>query len=315
MDISIIISTRNNARRLKETLLHISRCRIPRGISWEVVVVNHNSQDHTEQVAKEMQQVLPLKYAVETREGLGQARNCGLLMSSGALAIFTDDDVKPDSGWVEAYWSAYIANPTHHFWGGPIESEFEGAEPDWELVQLGPPSVKGLDLGERERGLPNEGILLIAANWGCPSAALEREGGFDSQLGLNTAIGIGEESDLMKRLTQAGIEPWYLPSAKLRHIVPTNKVSLRHLGNRRRAYGRYEASTVSETRKRNVPLLNVPPWVVRKLLETGAAWIFARVTGKRGFAEYLDLQGMLGVAEGFRTAGARTAKKARLRDE
>jgi glycosyltransferase involved in cell wall biosynthesis len=315
MDISILISTRNNARRLKETLLHISHCRIPRGISWEVVVVNHNSQDHTEQVARELQKVLPLKYSVESREGLGQARNCGLRTSSGALVIFTDDDVEPDPGWVEAYWSAYIANPTKRFWGGPIESEFEGAEPNWELVQLGPPSVKGLDLGERERRLFGQGVLLIAANWGCPSAALKREGGFDSQLGLNTAIGLGEETDLMERLVQAGMEPWYVPSAKLRHTVPTAKVSLKNLGNRRRAFGRYEVRNASNLRTSNVPLLGVPAWVVRKLLETSVAWIFARMTGKSGFAEYLDLQGTLGVAEALRTRGKRTAKKAFVRNE
>lgn len=315
MDISILISTRNNATRLKETILHISRCRIPRGISWEVVIVNHNSQDHTEQVASEMQQMLPLKYAVETREGLGQARNCGLLMSSGALVLFTDDDVKPDPGWVEVYWSAYVANPSKRFWGGPIESEFEGAEPNWELVQLGPPSVKGFDLGERERRLLNESNFLIAANWGCPSLALKREGGFDSELGLNTAVGSSEETDLMERLIRSGMESWYLPAAKIRHIVPMSKVSLKHLGNRRRAYGRYEARNSSHPRKHNLPLLGVPPWVVRKLFETSAAWIFARMTGKSGFAEYLEAQETLGVAEGFRTAGARTTKKARLRIE
>jgi glycosyltransferase involved in cell wall biosynthesis len=302
MDVSILISTRNNAWRLKETLLHLNCCRIPTAISWEVVVVNHNSNDSTEQVAREMQHVMPLKYAMETREGLGCARNCSLSISSGALVIFTDDDVKPEPGWVEAYWAAYVANPSGRFWGGPVESEFEGVEPNWELVQLGSASIKGLDLGASERGLVDEGALLVAANWACSGAALKRAGGFDSQLGLNTAIGGGEETDLMQRLTQAGVEPWYLPLAKLRHIVPTNRVSLKQMGVRRRAYGRYVAREVNETRKRNVPLLDVPPWVIRTLLETGTAWIFARMTGKSGFAEYLKLQETLGIAEALQNA-------------
>ena len=308
MDISILISTRNNARRLKETLLHISRCRIPRGILWEVVVVNHNSQDHTEQVAREMQMVLPLKYAVETREGQGHARNSTLSTSSGDLLILTDDDVKPDPGWMEAYWAAYLANPTGRFWGGPIESEFEDGEPNWELVRLGPTSIKGLDLGGSERNLKKNDILLTGANWACPSIPLKGAGGFDSELGLNTAVGSSEETDLMERLMKSGIEAWYLPLAKLRHIVPMSKVSLRHLGNRRRAYGRFEARNVSRSHTRLVPLLGVPPWVVRKFLEASAAWIFARISGRSGFSEYLEAQEMLGVADALRTARKRTER-------
>jgi glycosyltransferase involved in cell wall biosynthesis len=302
MDISILISSRNNAPRLKETLLHIGRCRLPHGVSWEIVLVNHNSHDHTEQVAKEIQQALPLKYAMETRGGLAQARNTALRMSSGTLAILTDDDVIPDLGWIEAYWSSYTANSTGRFWGGPVVSEFEGGEPNWALVQLGPPSVKGFSLGEQERCLLNDGTRLISANWACPTADLKRMGGFDSQLGLDTAVGIGEETDLMTRLMQAQMESWYVPSAMLRHVVPASKISLKHLAIRRRAYGRYEARGISGTRGRNLPFLNVPPWVVRRVFETGAAWIFANMVGKNGFAEYLDLQGTLGVAEGLRAA-------------
>ena len=299
MDISILISTRNNARRLRETLLQINRCQVPRGISWEVVVVNHKSNDDTEQVVMELQQVLPLKYVAEAREGLGQARNSGLYVSSGALAIFTDDDVKPDPGWIEAYWAAYIANPAERFWGGPIDSEFEGGTPNWELVQLGPPSIKGLDLGGGERRLLGD-VPLIAANWACPSAPLKRAGGFDAQLGLNTAIGGGEETDLMRRLVKAGMQPWYLPTAKLRHIVQTSKVSLRHIANRRRAYGRFVMHNEIECQNRVLPLLGVPPWILRRLLETGAGWIFAKVTGKNGFTEYLNVQEILGLAEAAR---------------
>lgn len=310
MDISILICTRNSARRLRETLLQINRCRVPPGASWEVVVVNHKSSDETEQVAMEMQQLLPLKYVVEAREGLGQARNSALYVSSGSLAIFTDDDVKPDPGWIEVYWSAYIASPKGRFWGGPIESEFEGGQPNWELVQLGPPSIKGLDLGGGERCLLGDGIPLIAANWGCPSGPLKRAGGFDPQLGLNTAIGGGEETDLMRRLVQAGMEPWYLPTAKLRHIVPTSKVSLRHIANRRRAYGRFVMHNEIECQNRVVPLLGVPHWILRRLLETGAGWIFAKMTGRKGFTEYLNVQELLGLAEAARARGIRVKTRA-----
>ena len=303
MDISVILCTLNNAARLRETLLQIANCRIPRGVTWEVVLVNHNSRDDTEAVAREMSQLLPLTHVIELRPGLSNARNRGLAAASGALAIFTDDDVKPDPGWIETYWSAYTASPTGRFWGGPIESEFEGGEPDWALVRLGPPSVKGLDLGGDLRKLPADmDFLFVSANWAAPKTAVMAAGGFDPRLGLNSGAGnpnVGEEADLMDKLLLAGLEAWYVPAAKLRHIVPKAKVSLAHLATRRSTGGLAGGRTLPLYRV--VPFLGVPRWVVRRILTHPAAWLLARMTGKDGFAEYLDLREALGLAKGFRS--------------
>ncbi len=301
MDISIVICTRDNAARLRQTLVNLSRCRIPPGITWEVVLVNHNSQDDTETVAREMQSSLPLTYVVESRTGLSYARNRSLAAPSGALIVFTDDDVEPDPAWIETYWTAYTTAPTGRFWGGPIESEFEAGEPDWDLVRLGPPSVKGLDLGGECRKTPGNAPAFVGSNWASPRAAVMKAGGFDLTLGFG-AEGqktiAAEETDLMCKLLLAGMESWYLPAAKIRHFVPKAKVSLRHIATRYRAWGRYEARDLPMLRV--VPLLGIPRWIIRRLLTDLATWLFARITARSGIAAYLDLQKVLGVAEGFR---------------
>jgi glycosyltransferase involved in cell wall biosynthesis len=307
MDISIVLCTLNNAARLRQTLLHIANCRIPRGITWEVVVVNHNSRDGTEAVAREMASLLPLNYVIELCPGLSRARNCGLAAASGAMIVFTDDDVKPDPGWIETYWRAYTAFPAGQFWGGPIESEFEGGEPDWNLASLGPPSVKGLDYGREPRKL-SQNMSFIAPNWAAPRAAVMAAGGFDLTLGLNAAAGnptVGEETDLMRKLLLAGLEAWYLPAAKLRHIVPKAKVSLAHFAKRRRSDGLYGARDLPMHKV--VPFLGVPRWVVRRILTDYASWLLAKATAKNGFAEYLSLCEALGLAQGFRSRSSRRA--------
>src|SRR5687768_12283242 len=97
MDVSVIICTCNNADRLRQTLAHLSRCRIPFGTCWEVVAVDNNSRDDTRKVIESMTGSMPVRYVYEPQQGLSRARNCGLGTSSGDLIIFTDDDVIPDS--------------------------------------------------------------------------------------------------------------------------------------------------------------------------------------------------------------------------
>jgi GT2 family glycosyltransferase len=126
-------------------------------------------------------------------------------------------------------------------------------------------------------------------------------GNFDPALGLNAGAenpNVGEETDLMRKLLLAGLEAWYLPAAKIRHIVPTAKVSLAHLAKRRRAWGLYQARDLPMYRV--VPLLGVPSRLVLRILFRFGVWLVAKVAGRKGYARYLLLQEALGLAEGFR---------------
>ncbi|MCC6444207.1 MAG: glycosyltransferase family 2 protein [Armatimonadetes bacterium] len=234
MDISVILSTWNNSNRLRITLEAISQCKVPEGILWELVLVNNNCTDETDEVARNFADKLPILYIKEPRQGLSRAKNAGIKAARGKLIIFTDDDVKPCRDWIAIYWSAYQANPEGYFWGGPIESEFGNGNIDEELVRLAPPSVKGLSFGSDMKILsPDE--YLVAANWACPAEAIRTAGGFDISTGLNPASGkviVGEETDLMSRLMQMGLVENYLPEAGIKHFVPEDKCSLGHILSR-----------------------------------------------------------------------------------
>lgn len=268
VDCSVLICTWNNSRRLAQTLHTITRCAVPRGMRWELVLINNQCADDTDQVARAFERQLPLVLLHEPVLGVSRARNTGLAAVNGQLVIFTDDDVTPDPRWLSAYWHAYQARPTGYFFGGPIESEFEGPSLDSYLRRFAPYSVKGLDYGAVERPLrPRH--PLIAPNWACPVAMLRQVGGFDIRKGLNAVPGqvrVGSETHVMRQLRKQGWRAWYVPDARVRHFVPSNKTMVQHIAVRLEASAFDQASTL---------LWGDHPWLVWGLCMAARLWAAA----------------------------------------
>jgi len=291
MDISVIICTWNNCQRLAITLDSFCGCRIPASATWELIVVANHCTDRTEETVAGMMNRLPLVYVEEPMQGLSRAKNTGLGNASGNLVIFTDDDVYPESGWIEAYWNSYWLHPRGFFWGGPVKSVFEGEKPDPDLLNVAPNSVKGMDLGPVQRDL-RRGECFISANWSCPRDALLQVGGFDVNLGLNARkgeISTGEESDIMSRLVQAGNRAVYLPAAKLKHFVPQSKCSFEHILERCLAGARSSARAFEYRLK----WLDRGTWKWGLTLHIFKKWLClqaARICGRSAVGEYVDLR-------------------------
>ena len=166
--------------------------------------------------------------------GLSRAKNTGLAVARGRLLIFTDDDVTPCPRWLSAYWAAYQERPIGYFFGGPIESEFDGQRPDPDLLRLAPCSVKGFDHGITAKLLGRH-ASFIGPNWACPVEIVRRVGGFDVRRGSNAIPGrvcAGEETHLMRQLRRRGWRGWYLPEARLTHFVPLSKSAPQHIAMR-----------------------------------------------------------------------------------
>ncbi len=100
VQVSIIICTCNRAALMRRTLDSMRSLAIPRGVTWEIVVVNNNSTDDTAAVLASFAERLPLTCVFEPVPGLSRSRNRGVAASSGDLLLFTDDDVLVEPGWV-----------------------------------------------------------------------------------------------------------------------------------------------------------------------------------------------------------------------
>jgi len=302
MDLSLIISTWNNSKRLQVTLEWISRCKIPVDLEWELVLVNNNCTDNTDEIVKNFFGKLPLFYVYEPRQGLSLSKNTGLKASSGKLILFTDDDVKPCPGWIDTYWGAYQKNPEGFFWGGPIESEYEKSRPDDELLKYAiMPSVRGLNFGNKPRLLKHD-EFFVSANWACPSEAFNKIGVFDINKGLNPSSGrikTGEETDIMNRLRESGIEGWYLPEASLLHFVPRSKCTIKHVASRLEAEA-YNNSIKVINNYIGSTIFGVPPYLIKMATLNYLKWLWAKINGKKGFEEYIRFKKTLGMIRRFR---------------
>jgi glycosyltransferase involved in cell wall biosynthesis len=287
MDISVVLCTHNNAERLRVTLNSFCRLNRPEGFEWELVAVNNNSTDGTEEVIKSFVDRLPINYVYEPEQGLSRARNTGLDVAEGELIVFTDDDVKPNPDWLTAYWEAYQERTEGYYFGGPIESEFEGEPPDQDLQRAAMLSVTGLDYGPEPKELPSEEIF-IGPNWACPIKHLRQVGEFDESLGLNAADGeevsVGEESDLMSRLDKEGIRGWYVSRAKIKHFVPVEKCTLEHITSRK--VGEVNAEFQPEDEE-IYTLFGVPVGLYKQAIVSLIDWITRRARGKKWKSEYV----------------------------
>lgn len=307
MDLSIIISTWNNADRLAKTLANLTSCTIPGGLEWEIVLVKNNCTDHTTEVAERFAASLPLVIVDEPRQGLSRARNSGLRAATGQLALFTDDDVRPYEGWICTYWQNFKIMGPGYLFGGPVESEFEVPPRLGGYINYAPPSVKGFSLGETARELTEHESPFISANWGCSLDRIIKVGGFDETMGLNAVsnrITVGEESDLMKRLHDEGLRPWYLPDAGVFHFVPKEKAKKKHIVRRWRAsmygWGRFGEDHDME---------RVPDWMYKVLVRQWLTWL-KHIRREDAVDKYMEMVAMYG-----RIHGVRDRVKARNRHE
>jgi len=300
MDITVLICTWNNSHRLAVTLDSIANCRVPDLVKWELVLVNNNCTDETDQVVSEYVGLLPIIYVKEPGQGLSNARNTGLQAALGRLVIFTDDDVKPCREWMTEYWSAFKERPEGFFFGGPIESEFEGSKPNEELLNIAPGSVRGWSRGNEPKELSFNDFFL-SANWACPLEMLEMAGGFNVDKGLNASsqrVRGGEEDDLMRRLRKLGMTGWYLPGAWLTHVVPSHKCNLRHIGDRNEAYGIEVAKERYKSLIETSALRRVPYWMYKRAFGAWVRWIGRKLLRRKGYREYLKWRLMKGIIFG-----------------
>ena len=309
MDLSLIICTWNNQDRLRITLEELSHCDIPGNLSWECIVVNNNSSDESEKVISSFQNKLPIKYIFEPQQGLSAARNSGLKAALGQLIIWSDDDVEPCKDWLKIYWVAYQRFPFGYFFGGPIESNFEKGGLNPNFLEIAPNSVKGFNLGSKEMILTKEQCFL-GANWACPSEIIKILGGFDIEKGLNPiskTLRVGEETDLMKRLVEAGLQGLYLPEAYIKHFVPCKKMTLVHIAARWEAWG-FEEADQFKIYLKDVPLGRLPRWMIKEAIFKWLNYIYLRISGQKWHKSYIKFREYLGILKGLKDAKTQVDK-------
>jgi glucosyl-dolichyl phosphate glucuronosyltransferase len=282
MKISVAICTWNRAGFLDKTLDALTRVSIPTGVEWEVLVVNNNCTDHTNEVIAKYESNLPLRGILETKQGLSNARNRAVLEANGELLLWTDDDVLVAPNWLAEYAAAAKRFPDAAYFGGTVDPLYESEPPEWikqnERHLSGPFAICQYDQNVRPL---SEGEVPFGANMGFRLDVLKRFP-FDTLLGRCGANLIsGEEVDVIGRMKCAKLPGVWVGAANVQHWIPKERMTYKYVRDW------YYGAGVSAARFENMPgrrILGMPRWAIRRYCSGLLSWLrgyFLRDAAKR----------------------------------
>ena len=225
--ISVILCTYNRDKYIYNVLKSVAENDYPHD-QYEVVLVNNNSTDGTENECRRFQADYPdirFRYFLETNQGLSYARNCGIRNAQGDLLAYVDDDATVNPEYLRTYSDFFTHHPEAVAAGGPILPVYETEEPEWMTHYTRQLITGKLFLGNNQREFPR-GAFPGGGNACYRKSVFDTVGLFNVELGRkgNSLIG-AEEKDLFDKMTTHGMHFYYLPNAILYHIIPPHKLT------------------------------------------------------------------------------------------
>jgi glycosyltransferase involved in cell wall biosynthesis len=199
-DISVVIPVRNGGcyvgKQLEALLAQESRA------TFEVIVADNGSTDHTVQIAQGFAKRDPRVRVVDAsmRIGVNQARNVGARAAQGWAVLLTDADDVVRPGWIDAYWQAF-RNGAHTV-GGSLN----------RVLSDGTVLARESKL---YKSMMCESAYANGTNCGFTREAFDAVGGFDEGL-----AGGADEIDFFARTSRVGYQMTLVPDAvvdKLQH--------------------------------------------------------------------------------------------------
>lgn len=194
--VSIVICTRNNAENLRRTLIALTGVSIPEHLNCELIIVNNASTDTTPDIVSSLTlPSLDIRYIYEARRGLSNARNAALRVARGDMILWTDDDVRPPSNWIESMCAPLLAAQCHALAGGVKLAP--SLERQWMTCLH-----KGW-LASTECVSANNLKRMVGANMIFSRDVVNKVPAFDNELGAG-ALGCHEETLFSYQLERAG---------------------------------------------------------------------------------------------------------------
>ncbi len=230
--ISIIVCTYNRQEMLSGCLDALINQNVD-DHNYEVIVVNNNSNDNTEEIAKNY--TLSQKnfsYYLQPEQGLSHARNLGLENAKADYVAYIDDDAIAPKNWI---YTAMQIIKTHKpdIFGGPAYPIFPSGKPEWYKNEYG---VRG-DMGET--GWLTKGFI-VGTNIFFRRALLIEYGGFDPNFGMKgETIAYHEETVLIFKAFDEGKKVYYSKELAVKDIIPDYKKSLAFFIHTKYQAGRY----------------------------------------------------------------------------
>jgi glycosyltransferase involved in cell wall biosynthesis len=203
-EVSVVVPSHGRELRLWWLLNALEDQSLERG-RYEVVLVH----DYEDPAYLDLLDGHPLAgsgrlRAIRIEPGTGKPsrqRNIGWREARAGLIAFTDDDCRPDPGWLEGLLDVAVTAPDAIVQGAtrpdPLERSVMAA-PHYRTLRVDPPN-----------------LYAQTCNIAYPRAVLERVGGFDESMPAPA----GEDTDLALRAREAGTGVVGAPDAVVFHAV------------------------------------------------------------------------------------------------
>ncbi len=234
MFVAVAICTFNRAASLRRTMDSLAAMRVPNDLTWEIVIVNNNSTDHTDDVIDEYRDRLPVRRVFEPRPGLSNARNRAIDVARGDYILWTDDDVVVDAGWLQGYVDAFQRWPEAAVFGGRITPRYESPVAKWvaesEAILEGPFAIR--NFGDDVQPLSVAKYRLpFGANFAI-RAREQRIFRYNPDLGVApNRRRLADETDVIIRLLGAGATGYWIPQAMVEHCIGQERQTVSYVAD------------------------------------------------------------------------------------
>lgn len=187
----------------------------------EILVIDNNSSDETERVVQNYQKAYPeLRYFLEEKQGISNARNRGMEEAKGEWIGYIDDDAIVDENFVNESLLTINQREFDAF-GGKITSYFKYGQPRWLKDNF----ESNVTADTSKGSIPPDQIYGAALF--IKKKILKEYNGFNSGIGMKgKKIAYGEEPYLMEKIHSAGYRLGINPAIVICHLVPKKKLKM-----------------------------------------------------------------------------------------
>lgn len=278
--LSIIVCTYNREKYILRNLDSLSRQENFSAVDYEVIVVNNNSPDNTEEKCLRFIEETPsvnIHYFKEMNQGHTFARNRGIKESNGEILAFLDDDafVRPD--YCKQLLSFFQDHPEADMIGGRIYPIYEdGEEPRWMTKYL-LPLVVALDMGDEPMEY-SVSKFPTGANMAFRKKVFDKSGWFNTELGRRgKGLEGGDEKEMALRAKKNGFKAFYAPNVIVDHIIPHNRVEMEYIKGLAIGVGKHERTRLKLEGKNAL----LKKWL-NELLKIGGTFVLAGYYSLKG---------------------------------
>jgi glucosyl-dolichyl phosphate glucuronosyltransferase len=294
VNVTAIICTRNRASQLNHVLETACHLVVPSGLLWELIVVDNCSSDYTEEVIRSYVTRLPVRYLREEIVGISNARNRGVTEARGEYICWTDDDVSLDPYWLVSYVEAFERHAEAAVFGGrilpvlmpPTPKWFAMAKDNWPIRTV----LAARDFGNEITPVTfREGRTPYGANFAVRAVEQHRHK-YNPSLGTSpTQRRVGEETDVIYRILKEGGTGWWVPDAKVSHIIQPQRQTLRYIYYYYRNAGEsfaylqhqhFDDDYFAGLKNDPAPMIRNGPYLYKQLLVSALGFVFYHLVGK-----------------------------------